>query len=204
MTLLLLLRGDAELNPGPTKNVTLWTLLVPKNCQLYRDVHFKVVFIKFSFGRNFDQKKVFHTFLYEDCKWETRYMCTYKHSLTKSWLKNMYRFLLKYALIEDCFRFLSWRSSILFVIVDNIFRLSSSEIGHRFILSGIVIISLKPKLSCSNSSFLSLLPPSWEISSSWSLAISGFWIPLMLSSLTHCRQSISNSLIIGSDAGIFS
>ena len=42
------------------------------------------------------------------------------------------------------------------------------------------------------------------ISSTWSLAISGFWIALTLFSLTRCRQLISNSLIIGSDAGIFS
>ena len=70
-------------------------------------------------------KKSFSYFLYEDCKWETRYLYTCKYSLTKNWLKNVYIFLLKCALIEDCFRFFSWRPSIFFVIVDNISWLSS-------------------------------------------------------------------------------
>ena len=67
----------------------------------------------------------------------------------------------------------------------------------------IVNTSLKPMLPCSNWSLSSLLPSSLEISSNWSLAISGFWIALMLSSLTRCRQSISNSLINDSDTRTF-
>ena len=104
----------------------------------------------------------------------------YKYSLTKNWLKNIFMLLLKYALIEDCSRFFSWRSSILFVIIDNISWLSSSKTRHRFILSSIVIISLKPMLSCSNWSFSSLPQSSLEISLAWSLAMSGFWIALMM------------------------
>ena len=52
------------------------------------------------------------------------------------------------------FIFFIWKSSILFVIVDNISWLSLWKAGHHFILSDIVIISLKPMLSCSNSSLL--------------------------------------------------
>ena len=58
-------------------------------------------------------EKSFNIFLYEDCKWETRYLYTYKYSLTKNWLKNIYKLLLKHALTEECFRFFSWRSSVL-------------------------------------------------------------------------------------------
>ena len=130
-------------------------------------------------------KKRFSYFSYEDCKWETRYLYTYKYSLIKNWLKNTYKLFLKYALIEDCFRFFSWRFTILFVIVDNTSWLSLSKTKHRLILSSIVIIFFKPMLSCSNSSFLSL---SSEIYSTWSLAISGFWNALMLSSQTRCRK----------------
>ena len=73
---------------------------------------------------------------------------TYKYYLTKNWLKKISKLLLKYALTEDCFRLFSWRSSILFVIVDDISWLSSSKKGYHFILSSIMIISLKPMLSC--------------------------------------------------------
>ena len=43
-------------------------------------------------------KKVFHTFLYDDCEWEARCLYTYKYYLTNNWLKIIYRLLLKYAL----------------------------------------------------------------------------------------------------------
>ena len=46
-------------------------------------------------------KIVFDTFLYKDCKWENRYLYRYKYSFTKNWLENIYKLLLKYALIED-------------------------------------------------------------------------------------------------------
>ena len=115
-------------------------------------------------------------------------MHLYKYYLTKNWLKNIYKLMLKYALIEVCFRFSSWRSSSLFVMVGNISWVSSSKTEHRFILSSIVIISLKPMFSCSNTSILPLLPSSLEISLTWWLSISGFWIALMLSSLTHWIQ----------------
>ena len=112
-----------------------------QRCPFYRDL------TKIQFWTEFRLKKIFHTFLYEDCKWETRYLYTYKYSLTKNLLKNIYKLLLKYALIQNCFRLLSWKSSVLFVIVDNISWLSSSKTGHRFILSSVVIISSEPMLS---------------------------------------------------------
>ena len=95
--------------------------------------------------------------------------------MTKIWLNNIYKRLLKYALIEDYFRFFSWRSAIVFEIVDNIYWLSSSKTKHRFLLSSIVIISLKPMLSCSNLSF-SLVIASVIIGNLFDLITCSFWI----------------------------
>ena len=57
--------------------------------------------------------------------------------------------------------------------------------------------------SCSNSSFSLLLPPSLKLSLTWLLSVSGFWIALMLPSLTRCGQWILIWLVIGSEAETF-
>ena len=137
--------------------------------------------------------------LYERLGTCTRIKVFFDKELTQKYLQ---------AFVKKCF---NWRLlSILQLKVLNPFSNRRHTLAimikdrNCFILSSIVIISLKPMLSCCNSSFLSLLSSSVEISLTWSLAISGFSILLMMSSLTRCRQSILNSLIIGSDVGTFS
>ena len=50
----------------------------------YKDVGYIRDLTKISILTEFWPKKVFHTFLYDDCEWEARCLYTYKYYLTNN------------------------------------------------------------------------------------------------------------------------